>query len=60
MDADSTPVAVLRVLAKRQGVHPTDEDLEGVSAFLATVLQRLADIETALPPETPPSGESAP
>lgn len=56
MDVDSTPVAVLRALAERQGVHPTDEDLEGVSAFLDTVLQRLVDIERALPPETPPAG----
>ncbi|HSF62266.1 MAG TPA: hypothetical protein VLA69_11275 [Gaiellaceae bacterium] len=57
MDTDSSPVAVLRALAERQGVHPTDEDLEGVSVFLETVLQRLTDIETALPPETPPAGE---
>lgn len=56
MDADSTPVAVLRALAERQGVEPTDEDLEDVSAFLETVLLRLVEIERALPPETPPAG----
>ena len=55
MDSDSTPLAVLRALAERQGVQPTDDDLEGVRAFLDTVLPRLEEIERALPPETPPS-----
>ena len=49
---------MLRALAERQGVEPTDEDLEEVSAFLETVLRRLAEIERALPPETPPAGQA--
>jgi hypothetical protein len=55
MGADSTPVAVLRALAARQGVEPTDEDLEAVSAFLETILPRLREIEEALPPDVPPA-----
>lgn len=58
MDADSSPVAVLRALAKRQGVEPTDEDLEAAGAFLETILPRLAAIEKALPPDTPPAGQA--
>ncbi len=49
---------MLRALAERQGVEPTDEDLEAVSAFLETVLRRLVEIERMLPPETPPAGQA--
>lgn len=41
-------------------MYPHDEDLEAVQAFLATVLERLAEIEDALPPETPPAGTYLP
>jgi len=59
MGADSTAVAALRALAERQGVEPTNEDLEAVNAFLETVLRRLPEIEAALPPETPPDDEAS-
>ncbi len=49
---------MLRALAERQGVEPTDEDLADVSAFLETVLRRLAEIERQLPPETAPAGQA--
>ncbi len=52
--------AVLRELAERQGVHPREEDLAAVQAFLVTVLERLAEIERALPHDTPPAGRYLP
>jgi hypothetical protein len=58
MGADSTPVRVLRALLERQGVEPSDEELEAVSVFLETVLRGLAQIERALPAETPPAGQA--
>ena len=58
MRADSTPVAALKALLESQGVEPADEELEAVSAFLQTVLRGLAEIERALPPETPPAGQA--
>jgi hypothetical protein len=57
---DTQSIDLLRALAERQGVYPHDEDLEAVQAFLATVLERLAEIEDALPPETPPAGTYLP
>jgi hypothetical protein len=56
MEAHPTPIAVLRALAERQGVTPTDNDLAAVQAFLAPLLERLTEIERALPRETPPAG----
>ena len=47
-----SPVEHLREAAADQGVHPTDEDLEGVRAFLDLILPALAEIEERLPPET--------
>jgi hypothetical protein len=41
-------------------VTPNDDDLEAVQAFLATVLERLPEIERALPPETPPADRCLP
>jgi hypothetical protein len=55
MSSDSTPVSVLRALAARQGVEPTDDDLEAVQAFLDTILPRLAEVERSLPPGTAPA-----
>ncbi len=47
---DSTPpVDLLRERAALEGVHPTDEDLEAVGAFLRTILPALADLEERLP-----------
>ena len=60
MEANSTSVSTLRALARRQGVTPSDADLEAVQAFLATVLVHLSEIEAALPPETPPAGRYLP
>ena len=54
--AESTPLPVLRALAERQGVEPTDEDLEAVAGFLQTVLERVVEIEQQLPRVTPPAG----
>jgi hypothetical protein len=56
MDSHSIPIHALRALAERQGVSPTDDDLEAVQVFLAPLLERLAEIERALPPDTPPTG----
>lgn len=60
MEEDGTSVSVLRALALRQGVEPSDADLKAVQVFLATVLARLSGIEAALPPETPPAGRYLP
>ena len=49
---------MLRALLERQGVEPSDEELEAVSFFLETVLRGLAEIERALPTETPPAGQA--
>jgi hypothetical protein len=55
MSTESTPLSALRALAERQGVAPTDEDLEAARAFIETVLARLDEIEAMLPPETRPA-----
>lgn len=57
MGEKSSPIPSLeqlRALAAAQGVHPEDEDLEGVLGFLTRVLPALADVEERLPKETPP------
>jgi hypothetical protein len=46
----------LRTQAVRQGVEPTDEDLERVQAFLAVVLPAFEELERLVPPETVPAG----
>jgi hypothetical protein len=51
---ESTPTARLRDSAAAQGVHPSDEDLEGVRDFLDRILPALAEIEERLPPELEP------
>jgi hypothetical protein len=47
-------VDFLRELAARQGVHPSEADLEAVVAFLATILPDLEEIDRLLPAETQP------
>lgn len=47
---------MLRAIAERQGVRPTDDDLVAVQAFLAPLLERLDEIERELPRDTPPAG----
>jgi hypothetical protein len=54
MAAESTPLAALRALAARQGVEPTDEDLEAALRFLETILPALEELERLLPPEATP------
>jgi hypothetical protein len=54
MESESSPIERLREAAAVQGVHPTDEDLEGVRDFLDRILPALAEIEERLPPETTP------
>jgi hypothetical protein len=54
MEPESSPVERLREAAAAQGVHPTDEDLEGVRDFLFRILPALAEIEERLPPEAAP------
>jgi hypothetical protein len=54
MGTESSLVSTLRELARRQGVEPTDEDLEGVLGFLERILPALAEIEERLPPEATP------
>ena len=56
MGAESSSLDFLRQLAARQGVFPTDEDLERVQAFLAVVLPAFEELERLVPPETVPAG----
>jgi hypothetical protein len=51
---EASPIERLRADAVAQGVHPTDDDLEGVRDFLDRVLPALAEIEERIPPETEP------
>jgi hypothetical protein len=54
MGTESSLVSALREIAQQQGVHPTDEDLEGVLGFLTRILPALSEIEERIPPETAP------
>jgi hypothetical protein len=54
MPPEFSSVERLREIAALQGVSPTDEDLEGVLAFLTRILPALEEIESRLPPETAP------
>jgi hypothetical protein len=49
-------LAQLRTLAEAQGVSPTDEDLEGVRAFLEVLMPAFEEMERLIPPATPPAG----
>jgi hypothetical protein len=46
--AESSSVALLRELAARQGVEPTDDDLEAVRGFLDILLPALIELEDRL------------
>jgi hypothetical protein len=46
-------VDFLRELAERQGVRPSEDDLEAVLGFLAAILPELEEIERLVPEETP-------
>jgi len=54
MPAESSRLEFLRELAARQGVEPSDEDLEAVVRFLEAVLPELERLEALLPPATGP------
>jgi hypothetical protein len=54
MESESSPVERLREAAAAQGVHPTEEDLEGVRGFLDLILPALEEIEDRLPPDSVP------
>jgi len=59
MSSDSIPLpalAELREQACRQGVDPTDADLEAVLGFLETVLPTLRELEEATSRAVPPAG----
>ncbi len=49
MAATPSP-AELRQIAERQGVSPTDEDLEAVRAFLDILLPAFEELERLVPP----------
>jgi hypothetical protein len=51
--AESSSAQLLRQLAARQGVEPTEEDLAAVGAFLDIFLPALAELEERLTAETP-------
>ena len=53
MGSQSNDLSFLRALAQREGVEPTDEDLEAVLAFLERILPVLRELQEQLPPETP-------
>ena len=53
MGSESSSVERLRELAEKQGVSPSDDDLEAVLDFLNRLLPALAELEPRLPPETP-------
>ena len=46
----------LRRLAASRGVEPSDEDLEGIRAFLEVLLPALEEIERSLPQDAVPAG----
>ncbi|HET9286158.1 MAG TPA: hypothetical protein VFO26_01255 [Gaiella sp.] len=63
MPSQSSPVPepeVLRALARMQGVEPSDEDLEAVAGFLASILPELPAIEVRLARSDVPAGPFLP
>jgi hypothetical protein len=58
MGAESSSVDFLRQLAARQGVFPTDEDLEAVLPFLNAIIPALEELERTIPPGTVPAEDS--
>ena len=48
MDAQSSRLEFLRQLAARQGIEPSDDDLEAVLGFLDAILPELARLEELL------------
>jgi hypothetical protein len=54
MGSQSNAIPFLRALAERQGVEPTDADLEAVAGFLETILPALEELEELLPADAVP------
>jgi hypothetical protein len=54
MGPQSNVISFLRALAERQGVDPTDEDLEAVVGFLETIMPSLEELEELLPVDAVP------
>lgn len=54
MDGKFSAVPFLRELAGRQGVEPTDDDLEAVLDFLERILPALEDLEGLVPADIAP------
>ena len=50
MEAESSRTDFLRQLAARQGVEPSDDDLQAVLGFLDAILPELARLEGQLEP----------
>jgi hypothetical protein len=50
MDAQSSRLEFLRQLAARQGIEPSDDDLEAVLGFLDAILPELRRLEEQLEP----------
>ena len=55
MGPQSNAIPFLRALAERQGVEPTDEDLEAVARFLDGIVPELEELEGLLPDKITPS-----
>ena len=53
MGRESSSIDFLRELAERQGIEPSDDDLEAVLGFLEAILPALARLEDALPTDAP-------
>ena len=58
MGSESSSLDFLRQLAARQGVVPTDEDLEAVLPFLEAIVPALEELERTIPPDTAPADAS--
>jgi hypothetical protein len=54
-DPAPSELALLRVICERQGVVPTDADLQAVRGFVDRVVPALAEIERRLPREIEPA-----
>jgi len=54
MGPDSNVIPFLRALAERQGVEPTDADLEAVVGFLERIMPALEELEELLPADAVP------
>jgi hypothetical protein len=50
----------LRTRAGEQGVHPSDDDLERVRAFLAVLLPAFEELERLIPVDAVPAAQFLP